>query len=89
MKHDVQVAYSDSHLSKHILTCSRYFYQVGTSERTAVFIRTGDRLLPFPARSPPCIDQQNQVPCEPYQPVNLDGGCNGSRVYGDSLLMAG
>ena len=57
-----------------------------------IFIPTTDRLkgnLSFPVRSPPCIDQPNLVPSEPYRPVNPDGGCNGLRVCGDSLLLVG
>ena len=57
-----------------------------------IFILTRDYLrgnLPFPVRSPPCIDQPNLVPSEPYQPVNLDGGCNDLRVCGGSLPLAG
>jgi len=91
-KHEVQVVCS-AKTSKHILlTYSRYLHWGSTNERTIIFIPTRDRLrgnLPFPVRSPPCIDQPDLAPSEPYQPVNPGGRCNGSRVCGDSLLLVG
>ena len=93
-KHKVQVAVLryPAKTSKHILTYSRYLHCGSISERMTLFIPTTDRLrgnLPFPVRSLLCINQPNLAPSEPYQPVNLDGGCNGSRVCRDSLLLAG